>query len=115
MARLPISRISGIAAWTAASVTWGTAVIAVATEAPSTDVEALDVSQGPPAIEAQVEILAPMPEPPERGILVLRYTPVDKPEARVVVKTVEVRPASPTSPGATAPAAPPRREKSSGS
>lgn len=118
--RLPVSRLAGIAAWTAASVAWGTAAIAVANEAPTTTAKALGVMQSPPPVEAHEEVLAPVPTLPESGLVILRYTPVERPEAKVVVRTVTVSsPSGGSSNGSSSqPAAPtskPTREKSSGS
>lgn len=114
--RMPISRLTGIAAWTAASVAWGTAAIAVANEAPAGDVKAMDVAQIPTVAVAQEEVLAPMPTMPESGLVVLRYTPVERPEAKVVVRTVTVSGPSSSSPSQpAAPASKPTRTKSSGS
>ncbi len=104
MARLPISRVAGIAAWSAASVAWGTAAVAVAnhsTEPAETEpVEAAPVvAPDHPTVAEQ----APMPTMPEGGLVVLRYTPSDVPEAEVVVRRVVV--SAPSSGGGSAPAA----------
>jgi len=115
-ARLPASRIAGIAAWTAASVAWGTAAIAVANEAPGAATKALDVTQRPLPVEIQHEMLAPIPTLPESGLVVLRYTPVERPEAKTVVRTITV--SSPGSGGSSQPATPaskPTKTTSSGS
>lgn len=103
--RLPVSRLTGILAWTAASVAWGTTAIAVANEAPASDAKAMDVARIPPVVVAQEEVLAPAPTLPESGLVVLRYTPVERPEAKVVVRTVTV--SAPSSPSSSQPAAPP--------
>jgi hypothetical protein len=110
--RLPMSRISGIIAWTAASVTWGTAVVAVVNETPAGDVKAMGAMMSPPPIEVQEEVLAPVPTLPESGLVVLRYTPVERPKPKVVVRTV-----TKSSPSGSAPASKPAptRERSSGS
>lgn len=116
--RLPIPRIAGIVAWTAASVAWGTALVAVA----NTISEPQPVAQGTEPdpvvlIDAQESIaLAPVPTMPESGLVVLRYTPVAKPEAQVVVRRVVV--SSPSGGGSTpakAPAKAPTKVESSGS
>lgn len=114
--RLPISRLTGIAAWTAASVAWGTAAIAIANQAPAGDVKTMDVGQAPPVVVAHEEVLAPMPTMPESGLVVLRYTPVERPEAKVVVRTVTVSgPSNSSSSQPATPASKPTRTKSSGS
>ncbi len=112
MARLPLSRVSGIVAWTAASLTWGTATVAVANEAPGTPEKMLDFSSVEPVVAAE-EVVSPLPTMPEEGLLVLRYTPAERPEAKVVVRTVTVSGSS--SGKAPAPKAKPKQEKSSGS
>jgi len=120
--RLPITRIAGIVAWTAASVTWGTAIVATANAAPEPEVLAEGPEPEPIVIvEPNVEqVLAPVPAMPESGLVVLRYTPGEKPEPKIVVQRVVV--ASPstgkTAPAATptkAPAKAPAKVKSSGS
>ena len=119
--RLPITRIAGIVAWTAASVTWGTAIVATANAAPEPEISADGPDPEPVVIiepEAQ-EVLAPVPTMPESGLVVLRYTPSEKPEAKVVVQRVVV--SSPSSGGGSSPASSPAKApapakvKSSGS
>jgi hypothetical protein len=119
--RLPITRVAGIVAWTAASVTWGTAIVATANVAPEPEITADGPDPEPVVIvEPEVqEILAPVPTMPESGLVVLRYTPSEKPEAKVVVQRVVV--SSPSSGGGSAPASAPAKApapakvKSSGS
>lgn len=117
--RLPITRVAGIVAWTAASVTWGTAIVAVANVAPEPEILAEGPEPEPVVIvEPDVqEVLAPVPTMPESGLVVLRYTPSEKPEAKVVVRRVVV--SSPSSSGGSAPAKAtakaPAKVKSSGS
>ena len=119
--RRPITRVAGIVAWTAASVTWGTAIVATANVAPEPVITADGPDPEPVVIvEPEVqEILAPVPTMPESGLVVLRYTPNEKPEAKVVVQRVVV--SSPSSGGGSAPASAPGKApapakvKSSGS
>ena len=114
--RLPASRIAGIAAWTAATVAWGTAAIAVANEAPGAEAKALGVALRSSPVEIQAEVLAPAPTLPESGLVVLRYTPVERPEAKTIVRTVTV--SSPGAGGSSQPSAPaskPTKSTSSGS
>jgi hypothetical protein len=119
--RLPITRVAGIVAWTAASVTWGTAIVATANVAPEPVITADGPDPEPVVIvEPEVqEILAPVPTMPESGLVVLRYTPSEKPEAKVVVQRVVV--SSPSPGGGSAPASAPGKApapakvKSSGS
>lgn len=103
--RLPASRIAGIVAWTAASVTWGTAAIAIANVTPEPPLPEASADPEPVVlIEPQAaEVLAPVPTMPESGLIVLRYTPSEKPEAQVVVRRVVV--SSPSGGGSSTPAA----------
>ena len=107
--RLSPSRVAGIAAWTAASVTWGTAAVALANASPAIEPEAPVNELAPTTTTIQNDVPAAAPALPDSGIIVLRYTPVERPEPKVIVQTVTV-PGSPS-----APSAPPVRERSSGS
>ncbi len=112
--RLPLPRIAGIAAWTAASVAWGTALVATANTVP--EPEALVEGSDPePVVATQPDehlALVPVPTMPESGLVVLRYTPSEKPEAQVVVRRVVV---SSPSTGGSGVSTPPTKVKSSGS
>ena len=116
--RLPATRIAGILAWTAASVAWGTALVATANALPQAEELAEGTDPDPIILVEPNEqfALAPLPTMPESGLVVLRYTPSEKPEARVVVRRVVV---SSPSGGGSAPAAAPKKAptkvKSSGS
>ncbi len=120
--RLPPARVTGIAAWTAATVTWGTAAVAlVAAPSPSTDAAAAEVPLEPTAVENTIvtTTIATVPTMPESGLVVLRYTPIDKPKAPVVVRRVEVAAPStgetPAPASSPVPAKAPTKTKSSGS
>ena len=106
--RVPISRMAGIAAWTAASVTWGTTVVALAnhehTPSPQPDDRA-----APGAVEVD-EVGPRVPTMPASGLVVLRYTPTEPPEPEVIVRTV-ISPGA----GSGADGSPAPRERSSGS
>ena len=104
--RLPVSRVAGIIAWTAASVTWGTAVVALANVTPEPAQSEASVDPEPVVLIAPqaAEVLAPIPTMPDSGLVVLRYTPSEKPEAQVVVRRVVV--SSPSGGGSTAASAP---------
>lgn len=108
--RLTASRITGITAWSAAAVAWGTAAVAFVTPAASStgSVEVME----PPSPLAPVQSSMTLPQAsfptmPEAGLVVVRYTPVDRPEPEVIVERRVVT--------ATAPSAPAPRVKSSGS
>lgn len=112
--RLPIPRIAGIVAWTAASVAWGTALVAAANTVPEPQPAAQETeSDSVVLMDTQESVaLAPVPTMPESGLVVLRYTPAEKPVAQVVVRRVVV--SSPSSGGST-PAKAPTKVESSGS
>ena len=116
--RLPATRIAGILAWTAASVAWGTALVATANAVPQAE-ELAEGTQPDPVIlvdPLDQEVLAPVPAMPESGLVVLRYTPSEKPEAKVVVRRVVVSsPSGSSSAPAKAPKKAPTKVKSSGS
>jgi hypothetical protein len=124
MARLPISRIAGIAAWSAASVAWGTTAVAVANH--TTQPANTEPAEAAPVVAADPQPIveqAPVPTMPEGGLVVLRYTPSEAPRAETIIRRVVV--ASPSgggsAPAAAAPAAsapappPPATTQSSGS
>jgi hypothetical protein len=97
--RLSIARVAGVAAWTAASVSWGAAAVAVATKpAEATATEEPLVFTLP-----EVTTTTAVPVLPESGLMVLRYTPVEKPSPRVVT---EVRVASGSSGSTASPSSP---------
>lgn len=110
--RLSPSRVAGIAAWTAASVTWGTAAVALANATPGVEPEVPVGEPAPTTTTILVDAPAAAPTLPESGIVVLRYTPVERPEPKVIVQTVTVQGAA-SAP--SAPTAPVVRERSSGS
>lgn len=110
--RLSPARIVGIAAWTAASVMWGAAAVAFASKPPEV------AAEPPPLILALPETtttIASVPTMPETGLVVLRYTPVARPEAEVIVREVRVAGPASSSPAASAPARKPTKTTSSGS
>ena len=110
MARLPLPRVAGIAAWTAAAVAWATAAVAIANPADVTTASEPIMDDTTPIVPAVVTTtLAPVPAMPEGGLVVLRYTPVARPEPERVVRTVVVATEGP--PQATQPT----RTTSSGS
>jgi hypothetical protein len=85
--RLSIARVAGVVAWTTASVSWGAAAVAVATrpaEAAATE-EPLVLNL------PETTTTTAIPDMPESGLMVLRYTPVARPQRQVIT---EVRVAS---------------------
>lgn len=105
--RLSPARIVGIAAWTAASVMWGAAAVAFASKPPEV------AAEPPPLIlalpETTTTTTASVPTMPEGGLVVLRYTPVARPEAEVIVREVRVAGPASSSPAASAPASKPKK------
>jgi len=82
--RLSIGRVAAITAWTGATVAWGTAVVSVAAANP--DVQAEDEATAPVVAPVTETVLAPVPDMPDSGLIVVRYTPVERPEAEVIVQ-----------------------------
>jgi len=91
--RLFPTRWARIAAWTAAALAWGTSVVTFAANAGVSAEPAL-----PPipdlttttTISTTTTVPAPIPVQPERGLVVLRYTPVPPPPPQVIVRKVVV-------------------------
>jgi len=109
--RLFPTRWAKILAWTGASLAWGTTLIAMGTNAAATDV----VEQPQPALAidpptttiVSTTATAPMPDMPDRGLVVVRYTPVPPPPPQVVTRTVVVAGSSGGGGGGSAAAASP--------
>lgn len=123
--RFPRDRRLRIAAWTAMAIAWSTAVIARTLGAPAPVSEA--ATAAPPeaiptpmttgTVGAPTTTGAPVPTLPEDGLVVLRYTPIDKPTAEIR-RVVVTRPASggtATASGGAAAPPPPTTTTSSGS
>jgi len=110
--RMPAARAAGIAAWTAASVTWTTAVVALANvpQEPSALTPVAEHAAALP-VEQQEAVLEAVPTLPDSGLVVLRYTAAERAEPEVIVRRVVT--AAPT--GAPTKTAAPTRVKSSGS
>jgi hypothetical protein len=91
--RLFPSRWARILAWTGAALAWGTTAIGVqAANAPAN--ENVDTDPLPPQVEEVTTPTAAVPNQPEKGLVVIRYTPVPPPPPQVIVRTV-------TTPGKT--------------
>ena len=92
--RLFPMRWAKIAAWTGAALAWGTTAIAVASNVSAT--ATVEEPIQPQAIEpptttsTTTTTMAPIPDMPERGLVVVRYTPVPPPPPQVVTRTVVV-------------------------
>ena len=113
MSRFTPTRRNRIVAWTGAALAWGTAVTVAKLEPARAEPE----PPGPePAFSSSTTTVAPVPEMPSEGLVVLRYRPSE--EAQPEVTTVYVRrtvspaqaPAAPSTPAPSPPS-----PKSSGS
>jgi hypothetical protein len=96
--RLSIGRVAAITAWTGAAVAWGTAVVSVAAANPDVQTEEQD-----PIAEVAAQtttVLAAVPTMPDSGLIVVRYTPVARPEPEVIIERRVVQVASPSQPKA---------------
>jgi hypothetical protein len=124
--RLRPGRLARIVGWTTATLTWGTTAVAVAAGAVS-DGEDPEVAAPPPTAEPPQMIVsrtttqAPLPAQPSGGLVVIRFTPVERPEAQVITRTVTVAGQAPATasqspaPAAQQPAPAPVTVQSSGS
>ena len=92
--RLSIGRVAAITAWTGAAVAWGTAVVSVAAANPGAQAE--EEAPAPAVAPVTETVLAPVPDMPDSGLIVVRYTPVERPEPEVIVKRRVVTVASPS-------------------
>lgn len=91
MARLPLPRIAGIAAWSAGAIAWATTAVVLANSGDGVEeMQPIADDPAPIASASVTTTLAPVPVMPEGGLVVLRYTPVARPEPERVVRTVVV-------------------------
>lgn len=112
--RFPKERLRRIAAWTAMALAWGTAVVARTVGAPAAATpEVADVAApaAPTATAVPTTTLAPVPDMPEDGLVVLRFTPAERPEPEVRRIVVS----QPAAGGGGAASPPPTTKASSGS
>ena len=86
--RLFPSRWARILVWTGAAVTWGTSAIAVQAVTQSGAAELAEEPEVAPAVQEIEEPVAAVPTATERGLVVIRYTPVPPPPPEVIVRTV---------------------------
>lgn len=102
MSRFDGARWIRIMVWTGAALAWGGALTAADLE-PS---RAEPVEPEPPTpVEVPTTRQAAVPVAPSRGLVILRYTPSETPQAEV--QTVYVRRAAAAPASAATPAAPP--------
>lgn len=78
MKRFGVSRWNRILVWTGAALAWGTAFIAARAEPARTEAGKVE-STAPTTVTTQ----AILPEAPARGLVVIRYTPIDQPVPEV--------------------------------
>jgi hypothetical protein len=105
--RLLPGRWLRIIGWALAGVSWGTTAVAVAAGAGESDVPPAPTSptDSTPVVSEATPVAqqAPLPDPPASGLVILRFTPVERPAAQVITRTVTVSgtassgPAQPTS------------------
>lgn len=88
--RLFPSRWARIVAWTAAAVAWGTSILTVQAARQPAAAESDPVPQPEPEVQEVPEQVAAVPEVPEEGLVVIRYTPVPPPPPEVITRTVTV-------------------------
>lgn len=98
MSRMPAARLARIGAWTAAALAWGTTTV-VARQA-STDSTPTSTTEPRRSIEAPSTTITSLPQPPDGGLVVLRFTAVTAPPQQIIVKTEYVQAQAPTRPSA---------------
>ncbi len=89
--RLLPDRWLHIAAWTATAVVWGTTAVAASSAASGSEDHATrepERAAVPVAQPSPTTTQSPMPVPPENGLIVIRYTPVEPPAPQVITRTV---------------------------
>lgn len=102
MSRFDGARWSRIMVWTGASLAWGAALTAADLEPSRAEViEPEPLS----TVEVSTSVPAALPVAPNRGLVILRYTPSEAPQAKVQTVYVQ-RPAASPAPAA-GPSAPP--------
>lgn len=86
--RFPAHRVRRLVAWTSLAIAWSTALVARGLTTPEPTATAQPAPPPPPAPTATT-VPSSMPTMPADGLVVLHYTPVEKPapEVRRVVVT----------------------------
>ncbi len=112
--RFPKARRRRITAWTAFAVTWATAIVARSIGGPAgvAGAETATIPSPEPeqaVVPATTTPPATLPELPADGLVVVRYTPVERPQPEV--RRVVVATPAPSPPAAPAPTT----QRSSGS
>jgi len=108
-------RWASIVAWTGAALAWGSVGVAATANGQANDGET-PPSPEPVAPVTTAAVTRPtIPESPDSGLVIIRYTPVEPPAAQVIVNTVTKSAPGKTAANAPAKAAAPAQVKSSGS
>lgn len=119
MSRFTPARRRSILAWTGAALAWGTAVTTGRLEPIRASVE--PSTPPSPVVEESAPVVATaVPKPPQRGLVILRYTPSESEAPEVQTVYVRHTVAGSSGPTASAPSAAPTKQappapKSSGS
>ena len=93
--RLFPRRWAAILAWTGAALAWGSVAVASGRAQPGPEENPEDVILPVEPIAVTVTTVSPIPEQPSRGLVVIRYKPVEPPAPQVIVNTVtRTKPAS---------------------
>ena len=107
MSRFDAARRGRIAVWTGAALAWGTAITLAGQEPVQAEAESTET---PASVTTETTVLSPIPAPPDKGLVIIRYQPsvTTTPEVRTVyvqqAAPIATRPA--TSTPAPTPAAP---------
>lgn len=88
--RLFPSRWARILAWTGAAVAWGTSVVAVQAAIEEQAAEPQPTSDLEPEVVEVPAPVAAVPDLPQDGLVVIRYSPVPPPPPEVITQTVTV-------------------------
>jgi hypothetical protein len=105
-------RWARITVWTGAAVAWATSLLVVQAAQPST-ADATPPPPQPTEVPTPTTALAAIPEAPDQGLVVIRFTPTPPPPPQVITRTVTVGGGGGAGGGGAAPPVPP--VKSSGS
>ena len=87
--RLFPNRWAKILAWTGAALAWSSVAVAVVVKGEVKAGDQLDAAVDPiEPTTTTTSTLALLPEPPDEGLVIIRYTPVPAPAAQVITRTV---------------------------
>lgn len=87
--RLLPDRWMRIVAWTATAVVWGTAAVAASASTQGWQTATDTATANTPTTQPSTTTTgAPMPDPTSNGLVVIRFTPVERPAPQVITRTV---------------------------